>query len=255
MTFSDAIPIQFWIEGCATFNESESFAIYNRCFCAPWECEDTIVVQFQDTTGQTLVLQIVDDDELEIATVPIVELSTGVYSVSFIISDEIGCVEGTDRKIQLRVKSGSTVLAKSDCLHVKDEHEGTILIEYSNNRNYAGILDYNTSPDLIFYVRVPAMFFKQRFPETDEVLTLSNNRLISLNSQVKKQRLLQTDQMPFFMHLKMKLVLKHHYVSILDREWVKEEGYEEQQSDNRHWPMVKGECWLTEKQYVVRNVL
>lgn len=253
MTFSDALPVQFWLEGCATFNESESFAIYSQCFCQPWQCDDEIKIQLQDTTGLDFDVQIFDEDGNVISTVSMTEVDTGVYFVSFLISDEVsGC---DDSKIQLKVRREGSVVAKSDCLHVKTEHEGTVLIEYSNNRNYAGIMDYNTSPDLVFEVRVPAMFFKQRFPETDEVLTLSNNRIISLNSQVKKQRFLQTDQMPFYMHLKLKMVLKHHYVNILDREWVKEEIYEEQQSDNRHWPFAKGECWLTEKQYVVRNVL
>lgn len=152
--------------------------------------------------------------------------------------------------------TGTTqVLAKSDCLDIKTTQEGTILITYSNYRNYSGIINNNGSPDLTFYLRIPAVFNEERYPETDEPMQLSNNRIISLNSQVKKQRLLETDQMPMHMHLKTQQVLKHQFVTIDDVDYVKEEAYEQIENTNKRWPMRRCTCWLTEKEYVVRNIL
>lgn len=147
------------------------------------------------------------------------------------------------------------VLAKSDCISLKSEHVGTLLIEYSNYRNYAGVINNNGSPDLTFYLRIPAVFNEERFPETDEPMQLSNNRIISLNSQVKAQRLLDTDQLPNYMRRKLKLVLKHQFLSIEDKDYVKEEELEELENSNKRWPMRRMSCWLTEKEYVIRNIL
>jgi hypothetical protein len=147
------------------------------------------------------------------------------------------------------------VLAKSDCLNLNETHDDTLLLTYSNYRNYAGIINNNGSPDLTFYLRIPAVFNEERFPETDEPMQLSNNRIISLNSQVKKQRLLETDQLPNYMRLKLSLVLKHQFLTIEEKDFVKEEPLEEVENSNKRWPMRRMTCWLTEKEYVVRNIL
>lgn len=169
-------------------------------------------------------------------------------------SNESETVTITDVTATVQVGS-SEIVAKSDCLDVKAEQEGTILIQYSNYRNYAGIINNNGSPDLNLYLRIPAVFNEERYPETDEPLQLSNNRIISLNSQVKKQRLLETDQMPNYMHLKTQLALKHQFVTIEDVDYIKEEPYEQVENSNKRWPMRRYTCWLTEKEYVIRNIL
>lgn len=158
-----------------------------------------------------------------------------------------------------RSEGASEIIAKSDCISIKAEHVGSVLMNYSNYRNYAGIINNNGSPDLTFNLRIPAVFNEERFPETDEPMQLSNNRFISLNSQVKKQKKLETDQMPMYMHLKVMEVLKHQFVTVKadDKEVdvVKEEPYEQVENSNKRWPMRRYTCWLTEKEYVVRNIL
>jgi len=392
MTFSDAIPVQFWLIDCDTYNEEERFGLYHRCFCAPWECDDEIKIQFQDDGDQNFSLLVYDDEESLLDEIEIEEVEDGVYQTSLILSENtpdicdknvrleirknagfqgislpalslwansggsgdpwslganpsftasggsdsefifvdyafipgntysigmdftwssvalttqysllvtdasfntqfsdnaIGNDSGSDSlevnftatssttRICFRVSSTivdsttitlnsisgavqvgeAEIVAKSDCLLIKEEHPGTVLIAYSNYRNYAGIINYNGSPDLTFYLRIPAVFNEERFPETDEPMQLSNNRIISLNSQVKKQRLLETDQMPNYMHLKVKEVLKHQFVTIEDVDYVKEEPYEQVENGNKRWPMRRYTCWLTEKEYVVRNIL
>lgn len=151
------------------------------------------------------------------------------------------------------------IIAKSDCISIKAEQVGSVLINYSNYRNYAGIINNNGSPDLTFNIRIPAVFNEERFPETDEPMQLSNNRFISLNSQVKKQKKLETEQMPMYMHLKVMEVLKHQFVTVKadnkEVDVVKEEPYEQVENSNKRWPMRRYTCWLTEKEYVVRNIL
>lgn len=399
MTFSDANPVQFWLIDCDTYNEEERFGLYQRCFCAPWECDDEIKTQFQDIAGQNFSLLIYDGEDSLLDNIPFEETSEGVYFNSFIPSDNTPGICDKNIRLEVRQESGmqaitlpalstwlthtdanvawtlgaaptvnlpgtglftpaisellyvdysfvdglaytitinytrvvnsgtsnprsstlvimdssynvlfteagtsdvgsgsnsttisftatalsskigfkftsgldcditvnSTsgtkqvgtpqVIAKSDCLSIKETQEGTLLISYSNARNYAGLINNNGSPDLTFFLRIAAVFNEERFPEEEEPLQLSNNRIISLNSQVKAQKLLETDQMPFYMHRKMKLVLKHQFLTIEDKDYVQEEPYEQVENSNKRWPMRRYTCWLTEKEYVIRNIL
>lgn len=47
MTISDALPVQFWINGVETFNQKEVCGINSNCFCQPFQCDDEIRIQFQ----------------------------------------------------------------------------------------------------------------------------------------------------------------------------------------------------------------
>jgi hypothetical protein len=399
MTFSDAIPVQWWLIDCDTYNEEERYGQNSRCYCNPWECDDLIPTQFTDEAGQNFSLLIYDDEESLIDSIPIEETEDGVYYVAFTPSDNtpdfcdkkirleirteagsqaisvpaltswltstdsgsepdwslganptvsiVGASAGspittenlyaafafidgvnytisftftritnsgtdnprvatlkiTDNSFNVqfsqaestnegsntleltftanasstriafdytsgkdvtltvnsasgtRVVGSSQVVAKSDCLDVKSEQVGTVLITYSNHRNYAGVINNNGSPELIFNLRIPAVFNEERFPETDEPMQLSNNRIISLNSQVKAQRLLETDQLPNYMRRKLMLALKHQFITIEDKDYVKEEPLEEVENSNKRWPMRRMTCWLTEKEYVIRNIL
>jgi hypothetical protein len=146
------------------------------------------------------------------------------------------------------------VIKKSDCLDIKTEQDETVLITYSDNKNYAGLQYSLLSPDPEFYIRIPAIFFHERFPEESEVIELSNSRSIQLNAQTKAQRLMEIKPMPYYMHRKMKLILKHQFVTIDEQDWVQSELYELIES-NRRSPNKKATVWLTEKDYILRNVL
>jgi hypothetical protein len=254
MVISDALPVQFWYIGYDTYNEDARFGQNQFCWCQPFECDDEIVIQFQHYTGLSMFLLIYDEDEVLLETKSVSEIATGLYQVTFIPSENTP--DFCDQKIVLKIRQdASVILARSDCLDIKASHTGTLLIEYSNHRNFAGLINQQTSPDTTFQLRLPAVFNEERFPETDEVLPLSNNRIISLNSQVKKQRLLETDQMPNYMQLKMIQVLKHQFITIDGFDYVKEEPYEQLSNKFKQWPMRAYSCWLTEKEYVLRNIL
>jgi hypothetical protein len=50
------------------------------------------------------------------------------------------------------------------------------------------------------------------------------------------------------------LVLKHQSIEIETKNWIKEEAYEEVESDRRN-PLQKFKVWLTDKNSIQRNVL
>lgn len=144
-------------------------------------------------------------------------------------------------------------IAYTDCLDVTTAPGCTVLIEYSNSRNFAGITYENQSPDISFSIRVPAVFIHERFPEEDEPIELPNS-LLTLNSTMKAQRLLDTAYMPYYMHRKIQLILMHQFLTIEEQSWVKQDPYEVQEGDRR-WPLKKAKCYLSEKNFVQRNIL
>lgn len=262
MVLSDAQPVQFWPIECDTFNEHSSPGVHHRCFCQPFNCDDEITVQGSVTVDSSppvsddYSISIRDENENELLNVPldVIEVDDRfVYSAS-IVPSEVS-PDLCDRLVQFVITNNTTVttIAKSDCLDIRESHENTILATYYNHRNFAGLVYQNASPQPEFKLRIPAIFYHQRFPEEDEVMELSSS-LISLNSDIKRQRLLDVDYAPYYFHEKIKLILKHQFVTIYNKEWVKEEIYEITEGDRR-WPIKKAKCWISEKEFVHRNVL
>lgn len=149
--------------------------------------------------------------------------------------------------------SPDSIVAKSDCIDIQQNHSCTTLIEYSNNRNFAGITFESVSPEVSFKTRVPAIFFHERFPEEDNVIQLTD-RMVKTSGTVRSQRLFETDYMPYYMHKKLQLIFKLQTILIDGLEWTKEDAYEIQDGERR-WPVKKGKVYLTEKNYLQRAVL
>jgi len=145
-------------------------------------------------------------------------------------------------------------VAYSDCIDIRAYHAETILINYFNHRNFAGIENQDVSPDIDFNLRIPAVFFEEEFPQEQEIAELSDNQEISLNSQVKVQRLLNTGLMPQYMHKKTILALMHQSVYIDGEYWVKADPYEKIQGNKRN-PLKQYKCLLTQKDEIIRNIL
>lgn len=390
MEISDALPVQFWLTGCATYNEHEAPGVHHKCYCAPWQCDDQIRIQFTDTASQTFTLLIYDNMEQLLSVQDFEEIAVGVYEMTLLLNEDspdlcdqliqlqirrnagqqgislpalstwtnsggsgdpwtlssspsiatvalgttseylivdyafiagvtyritvtftntnntaglffVGVLDGSNNVQFSESTSGgatgvnvadvltftatasttrigvslqflgsnqtttvnsvtatrdigtSEIVAKTDCLDIKQEHENSILLTYSNTRNFAGLVYENTSPETEFTIRVPAIFFHQRFPEEDEVMELSTS-LVTLNGVVRKQRMLDTDYLPYYFHEKLKLILKHQVLELYNRQWVKQEAYEILEGDRR-WPVKKAKCWLSEKDFVHRNIL
>lgn len=144
------------------------------------------------------------------------------------------------------------ILAKSDCLDIRTEHKNTVYATYNYHRNYAGLIYADVSPAVNFFIRIPAIFFHQRFPEEDETILLTD-QIVTLNGTMRKQRLLDTDYLPYYFHEKLMLILKQN-VEIFDFVWTKQEGYEILEGDRRS-PMKKAKVWLSRQDFVQRNTL
>lgn len=262
MVFSNAQPVQFWLSDCNTYNENQSDGVHHKCFCQPWECDDEIKIQFTEDsdsspdTPDDFVLSVRNEGASELLNIPfdVVDVGTKfVYSLSLIPSEV--SPDLCDQKLQFVIinDTTSTEIAKSDCQDIQTDHPETILINYSNHRNVFGLVYSDISPEVNFDIRIPAIFFHQRFPKEEEVFVLSTS-LVSANSVVRKQRLLDVDYVPYYFHEKINLVLQHQFVTIYNKEWVTQEGYEIVEG-SRLWPVKKGKIYLTEKDFVMRNVL
>jgi len=146
------------------------------------------------------------------------------------------------------------VKAYSDCIDIRTAWSETILINYSNNRNFAGLDNQEISPDIDFNLRIFAVFAEEQFPQEQEIGELSDNQEISLNSQLKTQRLLRVGHMPSYMHKKTILALMNQFVFIDGLYWVKADNYEKKDG-NKRFPMKAYTCWLTQKDEIIRNIL
>lgn len=176
---------------------------------------------------------------IELTASPITETvyAHTIYSASFTPSDESLC----GQKVKFEIWSTER-LAYSDYVYIDDSE--TTQIQYSNENNFAG-LDY--SNDDIFNMRVKSKFFKERFPEENESESLSDGSVEKLSSSVKKQKLLQIEPCPYYMHEKIKLILQHNYILIDGLLWEKEENYEMSPLNEKN-PFELGSVWLTQKQ-------
>lgn len=149
-----------------------------------------------------------------------------------------------------------TVRAKSDCIWLKASWDETILLNYYNtNRNFAGLVYHTSTPSIEFNLRVPAIFYRQRPQQESEVMELSNSRSIQTFAQLKTQKLLSVKEMPFYMHKKLILALQHQFVEIGGESWVKAEQYEIQPPSNPRYAFDRGQIYLTQKDFIVRNPL
>lgn len=208
------------------------------------------------TTGSSFVLSVRDESGDELMQLPFEMFDNGntfVYNLELIPSES--SPDLCDQKIQFVVinETSGTTVAQSDCQDIRTSQPDTILATYRNHRNIYGLVYADISPELEFYIRIPAIFYHQRFPKEEEVMSLSTS-IVSLNSVVRKQRLMDIDYVPYYFHEKLQLVLSHQFVTIYNREWVSDEAYEIAEG-NRMYPVKKSQIWLSEKDFVQRNVL
>jgi hypothetical protein len=250
MTISNAQPIQFWPVDENTFNETEVEGINYICWCEPFNCDQEIPVQVLDTESQIYTLDILEGEDV-IDTLDLDEVEDGVYELVFVPTDL--SPEICNTKVAYQLKKNGVAVYKSDCTHVKTNHSNTVLIEYWNNRNFAGLVYADTSPVTHFFLRVPCVFFHNRFPQEDKAFERTASTVITA-SKIKKQRLMQIEHSPDYFHEKLLLALSHHNVLIDGKYWKKEEAYEKDEGDIKY-PLKKATVWLTEKNSPVRNVL
>lgn len=249
MIFSDALPVQWWLANCDTFNETNVDGINNRCWCQPWQCDDPIVSQFQATSGLNYSLNAIDDNGNVLLDEPFVEIDNGVYFFSFAPQEFDIC----DKVIQLKTILTGVTVAKTDCLSVKTLQRQSKLLGYSNHRDLDGLVFTVQSPDPTFYIRIPCRFAHEQFPQEDTAMELTGS-VITTSSQSKKQKKLEVIHAPYYFHYKLTEILQAQTLRMDGTYWKKEEAYAIDEGGKRSL-LKSATCWLTKKNSIVRNVI
>jgi hypothetical protein len=249
MIFSDALPVQYWLADCDTFNETHVDGINNRCWCQPWQCSDAMVTQFQDTSGLDYELDVVDESGNVLFNDSFTEVADGVYHQSYIPNQEGICNEIIQQKVMLE----GQMIARTDCISVKVLQRESKLLRYSNHRDLAGLIFAAQSPDPNFYIRIPCRFAHEQFPQEDTAMELTGS-VITTASQSKKQKKLEVIHAPYYFHYKLTEILQCQTLRMDGTYWKKEETYAMDEGSKRSL-LKSATCWLTKKNSVVRNVI
>ncbi len=141
---------------------------------------------------------------------------------------------------------------KSDCLSIKTSHDCTELIAYSNSNDFDGI-SYTTSPPPTFYIRIPAVFFEEETPKTQEIHKLSNGRLVGLRSTIEIKRLLQIGFVTKEIMRKINKILMHDTIFIDGDYWVQQDEFTA--PSIKKYNLKPGQVLLTLQDSVEKNTI
>ncbi len=282
MIFSDSIPVQFWLTGVETFNEKMICGLAKQdCFCQPFECEDEIIIQFQDDPGQVFYLGVYNENDTSIDEALFDEIAPGVYQINYtsgqcadilwgselylmgdtvITFDSVECGESSppvdtcDIKIRFKIYiTDDDILAQSDCIDLRTEHPCTKLITYTNSVDFDGIVYETGSPVPYFYLRVPAMFYQEDNPQTEEDMELANGEIVTTIQKLQKKRVFEIDYVPNYMHKKIQKVLMHESVTIDGTQWKKRDAYESEPV--KKYNLKTASVLLTKYDSIIRNLI
>lgn len=152
-------------------------------------------------------------------------------------------------------KSAGINIYKSEFVRYSSDIAENTLIRYKSFKNFAGIVYPNDGT--YFSIRIPGVFYHQRFPTEQKGIELSNSREINTGSVLKLQKLLSIQDAPYYIHNKLILILQHAVsgsVVINNVEWTVEETYTLEDGDPMH-EMRQANIFLTRRNYVDRNVI
>ena len=88
ISISDAIPVQFWLNGVESYNTKIEPGIEKICFNQLFNADDEIRIQFTDDTGQSYRLKVYDLEDALLFSNFFSEVDTGVYELTLIPEDE-----------------------------------------------------------------------------------------------------------------------------------------------------------------------
>lgn len=169
----------------------------------------------------------------------------GIYVV-------VGFNAGLDKFLMYSDEQRQQV-ATSDCVDIKENHDCSVLLEYSNTSNFDDI-DYETnSPNTSFQLRIPAIFFEEENPQEQEDLELSNGVIVTLRQSIVEKRKLETGFMPNYMHRKLQKVLMHDSVYIDGDYWKKRDAYDT--SPVKKYNLKTASVFLTKYDSVEKNTI
>jgi hypothetical protein len=212
-------------------------------------------VTFEDTPDEIrITLQsnaIIGSVSISLSDIELVAAET-INTLSFI--PENYCNQSI--KLQIINDIDSSDSATTDCLSVKTSHSCTKLVEYSNSRDFAGLVYQDVSPEQIFYLRIPAIFpdHNDDNPAEQKDLELSNGEIVRLYNKLELKRRLQIGFVPQYIHQKIQLILMHDNVTIDGKRWIRRDTYEKVEG-HRTFPLRKANVNLHDKDFIKENQL
>lgn len=273
ITLSDALPFQFWLYADQTYNESQ-FAFADKIpFYQEFQTDDNIKLQLRDTdVSKEYVLLITDVNSNLIVALPFNHI--GIYyqlafqsqaldipvvdqCAKFFIAENNGTFDIT---FDYTFQNFENIIYKSDAITFSssitfNSSWGTKLIGYKSVKNFAGITYPND--DTYFYIRVPCQFFRQRPKSSQDSIASGGNTVINTSIVKGKQQLMKVIYSPDYIHNKLELIFQHAAsgtVLIDGIKWTMEEGYELTIPDERS-PFQMGKIWLSDSNYLIRNMI
>jgi hypothetical protein len=213
---SSALPIQFWSVDEETFNETEVCGINNVCFCQPWQCDDTIVLQFTlagnynvgfvDPSGAFIggYVNFAESDDVQTASFTFEEEQICDQKVQMIIFEDLGYVleapslwadgltpfnsktatqflaslnnNNTRSATQILIVPGGTVIKIPYSITTTNNTASTVRVTMSAGSGFSSV-------DIVDNTTVTG-FFEFTTVVTSSVLTISANRLSSIQPDV-----------------------------------------------------------------------
>lgn len=128
LIFPQAAPVQFWLTGCNTYNETIPKGVHYKCFCHPWKCSDVISIPFRDTFDAIPIENIVA------ITLPDLD----EWQTSELDSDWIEWNEGSSPDVDLPFGSGFFNNSSSEYLYVD--------YEFESGKDYSISVDFSVIP-------------------------------------------------------------------------------------------------------------
>jgi hypothetical protein len=184
-------------------------------------------------------------------TIPNSVLLNAAY-IDIDVTGSGGGVAYTFRVNELTLTVDNQVLAQSDCLDIKTDHDCTVLLEYTNSEDFNNIV-YETSPTSEYKLRIPAQFWKEDNPMEQEDSELSNGVIKTRRQTITQKRYLEIGYLPNYMHLKTQLALMHDSLTIEGSQWKKRDAYESESI--KRYPLKMANVWLTLYNSIDDNIL
>jgi hypothetical protein len=206
------------------------------------DAPDTIKFRFGSVTGSKSI------------TINSVSMNRAGFYYSLNFTPSSYCNQQVKLQIQDDGSSPGEVVAKTDCISMKEAHSCTVPIDYYNNSNFNNIIYDNISPQVTFRLRVPAIFFREDNPTEREDSELSNGEIVRLYNKLELRRRLDLGFMPQYMHQKIQFVLMHDNVEIDGKRWIQRGEYEKADT-NRQYPLNRASVWLHDKDFIKENQL
>lgn len=179
-----------------------------------------------------------------------------IYSISLIPND----IDLCDQSIYFKVlkNSDDSQIGRSDIVRFSNEIACNTLLKYKRSQSRDGIFYDETSE--FFEIRIPGVFYHKAPVTTQASMELSNSKVITRSWTKKKRTRWKIQDMPYYMHDKLELILAHCVGGTLEIngvQWSLATGdvyaIGEERPDS--YPMRDAEVLLTRKNYFKQAAL